>query len=87
MKSYIFTLITKLFASSMTIKGRLDQINTKQNTKLVLTFAFSQFYWKLLLNNLVKKLFDQIDFSFNGDSNKKTLFYLKMLLKCLKMVE
>lgn len=87
MKSYIFTLITKLFASSMTIKGRLDQINTKQNAKFILTFAFSQFYWKLLLNNLVKKLFDQIDFSFNGDSNKKTVFSLKMLLKCLKMVE
>ena len=87
MKIYIFTLITKLFAYSMTIKGRLDQINAKQNTKFVLTFAFSQFYWKLLLNNLVKKLFDQIDFSFNGDSNKKIVFSLKMLLKCLKMVE
>ena len=87
MKSYIFTLITKLFASSMTIKGRLDQINTKQNTKFILTFAFSQFYWKLLLSNLVTKLFDQIDFSFNGGSNKKTVFSLKILLKCLKMAE
>ena len=55
MESYIFTLITKRFASSKTIKGRLDQINTKQNTKFILTFAFSQFYSKLLLNNLVGK--------------------------------
>ena len=58
MESYIFTLIKKLFASSKTIKGRLDQINTKQDTKFTLIFAFSQFCSKLLLNNLVKKLFD-----------------------------
>ena len=58
MESYIFTLITKRFASSKTIKGRLDQINTKEDTKFTLIFAFSQFYSKLLLNNLVKKLFD-----------------------------
>ena len=57
MKSYIFTLITKLFASSKTIKGRLDQINTKQNTKFILSFVFSQFYSKLP-NSLEKKLFD-----------------------------
>ena len=58
-KSHIFALITKKF-------GRLDQINTKQNAKLISTFDFNTLYTKLPHKDLLKVLFDLTDFGFNG---------------------
>ena len=52
---------------------RLDQINTKENSKLIPTFNFSTLYNKLQHKVLLKVLFDLIDFSYNGGSEKNIL--------------
>ena len=72
-KSHLYSDYKKFWVvkNSKPIIGRLSQINTKKNAKLISTFAFSTLYTKLLHKDLLKVLF--------GDSKKKTDFSLTML--------
>ena len=56
--------------NSKPVIDKLDQINTKQNAKLISSFDFSTLYTKLPQKNLVKEPFF-IDFGFYGNSKKK----------------
>ena len=53
------------------VVDRLDQIKTKQNAKLVSNFDFSTLYTKLRHKELLKVLFNLIDF---GGLKKKLIF-------------
>ena len=65
--------------NSKPVIDRLDQINTKQNSKLTPTFVFSTHYTKLPHKGLPKVLFYLIDFGCNGDSKKKIDFSFKKI--------
>ena len=69
-KSHLYSDYKKFWVvkNSKPIIGRLSQINTKQNAKLISTFAFSTLYTKLPHKDLAKVLF--------GDSKKKNWFFL-----------
>ena len=60
--------------NSKPVTDRLDQINTKKNAELIFNFDFSTLYAKLPHKNLLKVLFDLVDFGFNGGSKKKKIF-------------
>ena len=55
--------------NSKPVIDRLDQINTEKNGKLICTVHFSTRYTKS--PQIVKVLFDLIDFGFNEDSKRK----------------
>ena len=55
----------------------MDQINTRQNVKLISTFGFTTLYTKLPYNDLLKVLFDLIYFGFNGGWKKQIDFSWK----------
>ena len=57
--------------NSKNVIDRLDQINIKQNANFVSTFDLSTLYNKLPQKDLLKVLFDLIDFGFTGGSKKK----------------
>ena len=60
--------------NSKPVIDRLDQINTIQNAKLISTFDFMTLYTKLSHKDLLKVIFDLIDFGFDGGSKKKISF-------------
>ena len=78
MKIYIYYSDYKKFwvvENSKSVIARLDQVNTKQNAKLVSNFDFCILNTKLTHKDLLKVLL--IDFGFNGGSKKKKRLFLE----------
>ena len=68
---------SQVLENSKPVIHRLDQTNTKKNAKLISAFYFSTLYNKLPHKDLLKMLFDLIDFGLNGGPKKKNRFFLK----------